>query len=298
MYTRHFLLSLYLFIASLSITLGQAGCDGVTRILAIGNSFSEDAIENYLHELGVAANKEMVVGNLYIGGASLSLHWENILSDSAAYRYRKIGVQGEKYEARKVSIRSVLVDEPWDYISVQQASSLSGQFDYYKTPLAALFGYLKGATDGRVKVIFHQTWAYAADASHAGFTYYDRDQLIMYGAIMEASRQAAKWVPIDLLVPAGTAIQNARTSFIGDNLTRDGYHLDFQIGRFTAACTWFEALFRERAPVEKFRPEHVSAAEAEVAKRAAQAAVARPYTITFLTGLAVGQSRASRENTF
>lgn len=284
MYTRHLFLTVFLVIASLGMALAQVAGDGVVRVLAIGNSFSEDAIENYLHELGVAAGKEMVVANLYIGGAPLSLHWDNVLADKAAYRYRKTGVDGEKHEATGVSIRAALADEPWDYVSLQQASPLSGQFDHFKTPLAGLFGYLRGATDGRAKVVFHQTWAYAADATHDGFAYYDRDQLVMYGAIMEASRQATKWVPIDLLVPAGTAIQNARSSFIGDNLTRDGYHLDFHIGRFTAACTWFEALFGERAPVEKYRPENVSVAEAEVAQRAAQAAVARPYAVTPLGG--------------
>lgn len=281
---RQFLFILFFLASSVGMALAQAADDSVLRVLAIGNSFSEDAIENYLHELGVAAGKEMVVGNLYIGGAPLSLHWQNILEDNNAYRYRKTDVDGNKQEASNTSIRAALGDEEWDYISVQQASPLSGQFDHYKTPLAGLFGYLKGATDGRAKIIFHQTWAYAADASHDGFAHYNRNQQTMYEAIMDASRQATQWVPIDLLVPAGTAIQNARTSFIGDNLTRDGYHLDLGIGRFTAACTWFEALFGELAPVDKFRPEGVSAAQAIIAQQAAHAAVQQPYAVTDLSG--------------
>src|SRR5690606_11638220 len=90
----------------------------------------------------------------------------------------------------------------------------------------------------------------------------------------------AELVPIDLLVPCGTAIQNARTSFIGDNLTRDGYHLDLYIGRFVAACTWFEALFGQQAPVAHYRPDSVSVAQAEVARQAAHAAVQRPFSVT------------------
>ncbi len=288
-YLRNFLLSIVLFIASVSWAFGQSA-DGVVRVLAIGNSFSEDAIEQYLHELGVAAGKEMVVGNLYIGGAPLSLHWDNVLGDKAAYRYRKTEVDGEKYSEENVSIRTALADEPWDYISVQQASPLSGRFEFYEKPLAGLFGYLKGATDGRASVIWHQTWAYAANSTHDGFAHYDRDQLTMYQAIMDASKQATEWVPIDLLVPAGTAIQNARTSFIGDNLTRDGYHLDLHIGRFIAACTWFEALFGEQAPVDKYRPEKVSPAEAEVARQAAHAAVNHPFTVTSLVEEPVGHN--------
>lgn len=284
MHIRHLFVTLFILIASASMVLGQAGDKGVLRVLAIGNSFSEDAIENYLHELSVAAGKEIIIGNLYIGGAPLSLHWDNVLEDKAAYRYRKTDADGTKHEASNTSIRVALADEEWDYISVQQASPLSGQFDHYKKPLAGLFGYIKGATDGRANIIFHQTWAYSADASHDGFAHYNRNQQTMYEAIMDASKQATEWVPIDLLIPAGTAIQNARTSFIGDNLTRDGYHLDLHIGRFTAACTWFEALFGERAPVDKFRPERVSAAQSKVAQQAAHAAVQQPYSVTDLSG--------------
>src|SRR5690625_7172324 len=54
----------------------QPNQDRVLRILAIGNSFSEDAIENYLHELAAEAGIKMIIGNMYIGGASLDLHWK------------------------------------------------------------------------------------------------------------------------------------------------------------------------------------------------------------------------------
>jgi len=39
------------------------------KVLAIGNSFSEDAVENYLFELAEAVGKKIIIGNLYIGGA-------------------------------------------------------------------------------------------------------------------------------------------------------------------------------------------------------------------------------------
>ena len=40
--------------------------DGVVRILAIGNSFSQDAVEQYLYELFDAAGTKVVIGNMYI----------------------------------------------------------------------------------------------------------------------------------------------------------------------------------------------------------------------------------------
>ena len=47
------------------------------KILAIGNSFSEDAT-TYLHQIGEAAGVKNQIVNLYIGGCPLETHWENI----------------------------------------------------------------------------------------------------------------------------------------------------------------------------------------------------------------------------
>lgn len=275
------------------------------RILAIGNSFSQDAVEQYLHELAEAAGKPIVVGNMYIGGAPLSLHWENARTDKAAYSYRKIDADGAKSTEEGVSILSALADEEWDYVSLQQASPLSGQFDSYVAPLTALHRYIDSATAGRAKHIWHQTWAYAANSTHPGFANYHNDQHEMYQAIMEASAKVQQLVSIDLLVPCGTAIQNARTSFIGDRLTRDGYHLDLQIGRFIAACTWFEALFGQQAPVDRYRPEGVSVAQAAVAQQAAHAAVHQPFAVSGLASEAAalpgsdhGAASTSRQSPF
>ena len=275
----HILLVLCAFFGGYSAVSAQGQRDTL-KVLAIGNSFSEDAVEQYLHELAGAAGKTIIIGNMYIGGAPLSLHWENAQADKAAYSYRKIGAGGGKATKEGVSIRTVLLDEDWDYVSLQQASPLSGQFGSYVEPLTALHRYIDSVTAGGVKHIWHQTWAYAPNSTHEGFANYHRNQDEMYQAIMDASAQVGQLVHIDLLIPSGTAIQNARASFLGNDLTRDGYHLDLHVGRFIAACTWFESLFGERAPVAVYRPEAVSAAEAEVAGRAAHGAVTQPFSVT------------------
>ena len=42
----------------------------------------------------------------------------------------------------------------------------------------------------------------------------------------------------------GTAIQNARSSYVGDTLTRDGYHLS-PLGRYMTGYMWFSILTGE-----------------------------------------------------
>src|SRR5690606_23808084 len=99
------------FIAGITSARAADGSDTL-RVLAIGNSFSQDAVEQYLHELAAAAGKPMVIGNLYIGGAPLSRHWTNVQGDSAAYSYRKITADGVKNTMEQTSIRTALHDEP------------------------------------------------------------------------------------------------------------------------------------------------------------------------------------------
>lgn len=44
------------------------------KILAVGNSFSEDATF-YLPQIAEAGGKSLILGRLYIGGCSLERHW-------------------------------------------------------------------------------------------------------------------------------------------------------------------------------------------------------------------------------
>ena len=209
------------------------------RILAIGNSFSDDAVEQYLWELFQAADIPVIIGNLYIGGCTLERHFRNSILDKADYAYRKV-VNGVKTTTRETTLAKGLADEPWDYVSFQQASGVSGEYETFEPYFQGLRAHVRRRVPAKAQFMWQQTWAYSADATHREFPRYDCSQQKMYWAIMDASRKAAQSVPI--LIPSGSAIQNARTSSMGDVFNRDGYHLEYTYGRYTAACTWFDTI--------------------------------------------------------
>lgn len=252
------------------------------RILAIGNSFSQDAVEQYLHELAEAEGIPTIIGNMFIGGCSLERHVKNARDNAPAYAYRKIGTDGKKREKGKMSLEAVLADEDWDYVSLQQASPFSGMYETYEASLPELIEYVKARLPKKTKLMLHQTWAYASTSKHSGFKNYNCNQLTMYQAIADAVKKAAKANKIKIVIPSGTAIQNARTSFIGDHLNRDGYHLDVKVGRYTAACTWFERIFKHNVVGNPYAPEGLDEARKAVAQKAAHAAVKHPYKVTDL----------------
>lgn len=254
------------------------------RVLAIGNSFSEDAVENYLYDLGKADGVTFVIGNMFIGGCSLEKHWNNATNDLAVYSYRKVGADGAKTVIPDAQLSQVIPSEAWDYISFQQVSSNSGIYDSYFPYLPNLFDYVKArAINPNVKYMLHMTWAYAQNSTHEGFIKYNKDQQQMYTAIVDAVNRVAKTTDISMIVPSGTAIQNARSSTLGDTLCRDGYHLNLIIGRYIAACTWYEKLTGRSVIGNSFAPASLSKTEICIAQKAADDAVLYPNTITVQT---------------
>jgi hypothetical protein len=251
------------------------------RILAIGNSFSEDAVEQYLYELGASGGIDFIIGNMFIGGCTLETHRNNAGNDSAAYDYRKI-VNGVKTSRAGTTLEYGIKDEPWDYISFQQASPYSGQYSTYFPYLPELLTYVKTkVSNPNVKYMLHQTWAYAQTSTHWAFDNYDRNQLTMYSAILGVMSRLKEDVPdISFIIPSGGAIQNGRTSAIGDNFCRDGHHLDLTCGRYTVACTWFEKITGISVVGNEAIPSEMNDFQVRIAQNAAHFAVLKPEEIT------------------
>ena len=212
-------MTVMLLVLCLGFASAKTPADTV-RILAIGNSFSQDAVEQYFFELAQEAGIPVIVGNAYIGGCSIERHVLNSRTGAADYAYRKVGKggSGERKEYPGRTLAEIIADEPWDYVSLQQASPLSGIYDSYAQWLPELHAYVSARVPEDAVFMLHQTWAYAADSDHGGFRNYDNDQMKMYRAIVDANERAAVLVGIGIIIPSGTAVQNARTSFIGDNM--------------------------------------------------------------------------------
>lgn len=271
---------LTLFVLCLSVSAAAAQKDTL-RVLAIGNSFSQDAVEQNLHEIALEDGQEMIIGNMYIGGCSLERHYGNALNGSRDYQYRKVGTDGVRHNTKGVTLDEALADESWDIVTFQQSSPLSGFIDSYEPYLGGLVKYVRKRTKPGVRLMWHQTWAYAAGAVHPHFPDYGRDQKKMYGMIMEASGKACVKYGFDV-IPVGTAIQNLRKTFSRENCTRDGYHLNNGVGRFTAALTWYEAISGHSVEGGKFKPAVITDSLAVAARLSAHAAVQNPYEMTVL----------------
>ena len=249
------------------------------KILAIGNSFSDDAIEDHLHGLAKTEGLTIVIGNIYKGGCSIERHVRNLRGNITDYEYRKIDAEGVRTIDYGYTMERGLADEDWDYVSFQQGSAFSGIPDSYAL-LPELVEYVKARVPEDAVFMFHQTWAYDPTSDHGDFKNYGNDQARMYKAIVDAVERTARLTGVKLVIPCGTAIQNARTTALKGTLTRDGYHLHKTYGRYIAACTWYEKVCRKSVVGNPYRPQKMTEDQQRLAQKSAHAAVRRSKKVT------------------
>ena len=221
---------------------GEALSDGKTlKVLAIGNSFSNNTTR-FLYDIAKAEGVEnIVLGRLYIGGCSLEKHVLCANTNAAEYKYYK-NTTGSWETIENSTLLYGLQDEEWDIITMQQQSGRSGLADSYDPYLTQLIEYVHTyKTNPDAKLVWHMTWAYQNDSTQSAFATYANNQDTMYQAIVLATQEKiVNNEAFSGIIPAGTAVQNARTSFFGDTLTKDGYHLN-DLGEVIGGYMWYVA---------------------------------------------------------
>ena len=255
----------------------------VIRVLCIGNSFSWDAVEQELVPLCAEKGIEVEVHNLYYGGCSLQQHAQFLLKDTASYSHRACsnlpslqGGVGGRLIKDTISLRQALRDGRYDFISLQQASHDSGIRSTYEPWLSLLVDTVR-AYQPRAQLCWMQTWAYSRDAKHPAYPRYHSDQQEMWDSICACTgyvQEVFSRLQVNcLLLPCGEAIQRARRTKLGDTMCRDGYHLNYSYGRYTAACVWYELITGKDVRCNRYRPDSMTRRQQRLSQRSAHRAV-------------------------
>jgi len=262
-------------------TQPEAGIPKSLKILAIGNSFSTDSMEYLWNVLRDAGVETVVLGNLYYGGCAMSQHLTFGNSDSASYTYYK-NTKGSWSSRSSAKMSEAIADEEWDIITLQESSKTSGVASAYKASFKKLVDLVREKNQ-TATLVWNMTWAYQSDSTHSSFPNYDRDQMKMYTMITDCVKNyVQKDDRISYVIPVGTAVQNARSSFIGDCITRDGYHLNMQFGRYLAALTWACKITGVSPDAISYNPSHSAINDdmLAVARESVANALAEPLAVT------------------
>jgi len=204
------------------------------RILAIGNSFSQDATR-YLHQIARADGQKLSVVSLYYGGCSLDRHYRYMLSEENAYELVYNGYSTGFF----ISLKQALLSREWDVVTIQQASGLSVDPDSYYPYINALADYVRQCAP-KAKIIVHQTWAYeqgSAKLTKAGYT----EHQAMFADIQKAYEQAAENIGAVGIIPSGQLFQNMLAGGF-ETVHRDTFHASLGAGRYALGLLWYRIL--------------------------------------------------------
>lgn len=249
------------------------------KILAIGNSFSDDALwllPDILKSLGIYNFR---VSNLYYPGCLLESHLGNIINNNAVYEFRTN--RGEGWNTiNETKLIDALNDDEWDYITFQQGSTKSGILESYH-PLIQIISYVKSIKPNAI-FAWHMTWAYQQDYSSLAFANnYIGNQSVMYNSIVKSVKDTIlQNEDIKFIIPNGTAIQNARTSILGDTLTRDGFHMSYDVGRFITALTYSYMITGLSLDNVTFKPDTITEEIKKICIESVRNATCNPFCVT------------------
>lgn len=252
------------------------------KILCIGNSFSEDSCE-YIAPIGLAAGLErMLVANLYVGGCPIEDHFRHLTTDEPVYRYDRNEGSGWTHTAG-CSIRTAIQSEQWDWIVIQHGSANGVRYTdpacYEK--LAPLVRQIRELAGENTAIAFNMTWIGDPESGHHELLAYGGDQLLMYRKVCEVTETVvAATAGVNRISPTGTAVQNARALGLSHRMTRDHYHLSYDLGRYIAGLMVFETLSGRPVDTLRWAPEGVSEAEQVLALKAVACARQQPYAVT------------------
>ena len=251
------------------------------KILSVGNSFAEDTSQyapNVALDLGF---KNVHIGTLYIGGCSINRHYANAQANANAYEFYENNGDGWR-TTHEVSIETAVKSDDWDFISIQHGTGDGSRYtlaESYKN-LAALVEYIRGIAQPSVKIAFNMAWVMEPDGAHPEIREYNGDQLKMYQNLTDVTEHVVMPQGIDIISPAGTAVQNARATGKLGCLCRDGFHLSYDKGRYVAALTFIEALTKMDISGVTYAPDGVSDGERKMLIECADKAVKNPFDIT------------------
>ena len=252
------------------------------HILFIGNSFSQNTSEylaDFALNLGVA---DVKVGTLYIGGCSVNMHTDNFENAAPSYEYFVNEGKGAVLTPN-TSITAALDSDEWDIIAIQSGtgdgSRVTDPFAYGN--VEKLASLVKAAAKGSPKLLFCMTWIGEACHSHPEIRAFDGNTALMYALMRDIVQYYVAQLPIiDGIVPAGTAVENARVCLPGEKLSLDHYHMGGVAGLSLLALNFLANATDLDVNALTWWPDSLTNEEKETILACVKAAKENPYEIT------------------
>ncbi len=273
------------------------------KILAFGNSWTLDAL-SYVPFIMKSVNPDckFTLGMATIGGGSLENHLEN-MSKEHRYEYNRYESGEIRYRMYSASARHLLQAEDWDIVLLHQVSYKTVDYSTYQPYVSDIIEYIYANCQTSTKI----GWLLTPSLPN-GLSYCSSDE--MFYLVSDCVRRVCEDCPVDIVLPCGTALQNARMTVLdalsdGERMTSgDNWHLQEGLPCLVEAYAATEELLDNYFPDYSIMDDYtditnefvnvrmipepnggvvvVTDEYREIAKRCAMDAVKRPYEITII----------------
>lgn len=227
------------------------------KVLAIGNSFSQDATR-YLHQIAESQNVELEVVNLCMGGCPLEWHYDNMVGDKRNYMLEYNG----KFTGFYVTMKEALESREWDVITLQQVSHYSPKTETYYPYVTEIVKYIR-SMQPKARLLIHETWAYEDGSKRLVDELKYASSQAMLSDIRSAYSIIAESEGFDGIIPSGTLFGIMLDSGI-EKVHRDTFHADFGLGRYALGLLWFSYITGEDISANQYRKLDVIADENDI----------------------------------
>ena len=284
------------------------GVEPKLKIFFIGNSFTKDAVEHLPGLLAAAGIKEFKLCHMYYGGRTVDVY-NDYYSTKTDYRcYTAENGSTTWVETTGKSLHSVAASDDWDIVTIQEYSGKEVAWNWTddrKSDLEGLISKVKADCPEKTPdfyfIMSQAFWDFSILPTPERTMYqnYFTTTEGMWEVVCAATQKLMAAMPqFKDVIATGTYLQNMRGSSLQNSmgLSRDGYHMDYGIGRYGAACMLFEKLispsfdnilldnntyrysFSSTSTSGYSTP--VTDANAPLALKAARAALSQPYKVT------------------
>ena len=270
------------------------------KLFVIGNSYSNDCTISYLYqELKSLGIKDVVIGILYYSGCSHNQHVEFATQDKPVYKYYYYKNTTKMVTKTKTTFDKSIADEDWTHILVM----CGGTTKKRENPAMwqDILLYLARQHSPNAYYFYDMPWSYRTDGQHSDthmkrMQEFDNDPVKMYENCVDYAKTFGEGEPrYKRVIPVGTAVLNARSSFVGNGVHRDKIsHLNKGLGRYVASmsvCCMLTGVTPEQityapdllknipAGLSKDTPGMQEALE-KVARESVTNMLAKPYEVT------------------
>lgn len=274
------------------------------RILFIGNSFTKDAVEHLPGILNAAGLNKIQLVHMYYGGRTIP-EYNSGWSSSADYHcYLCNPGQTTWTDITGKTLAQVAISAKFDIVTIQEHTGRQLAWAWTSDEKAAVNGLVQKVKEAQAsvsaspKLYYILSQAYHDLSKAQNVTKPFTTTAGMWACIAAQGQAVMNECAFDGIISTGAMLQNLRTSGLNNDmaLTRDGYHMDYGLARYGAACTVFETIigpFNGNVTMDanSFRYTSTAAgttavtdASAPIAIKAARYAIAKPFEVTNMEG--------------